>query len=911
MSLWRHATHGLRSLLNRPAADRDVADEVEHYFDEAAASLESSGVSPEEARRAVRVQFGQVRGVHEQVRAYGWENVVDAIGAEMRFGARQLYRRPAFACAAILTFALGIGATTAIFSVVYSVLIKPLPYPNADELVRIRHTSITDDDLWASSTMYLTYRQANRTFASIGLWDESSATLTDRGEPERVRALRVTDGILQALGVQPMRGRWFTEQEYGLAAGGPEPVILSYGFWQRRFGGDEAALGSELSMEAPSGSRGVSLVGQWQVVGIMPPGFRFLDMTPQPDVIVAMRLDPAKETINSFSEQLLARLAPGVTAAAARADLERMVPIWLDAWPLAPGSAQTKEAIANWRIIPVVRPLKDDLVGGVAGALWVLMGAIGAVLLIACANIANLLLVRADARRQEFAVRAALGAVPARIMREMLVESLVLGATGSVLGLGLAYVGVQALVAVGPSNLPRVEEIAVYPPVLAFTVAIALASIAVFGAIPALGQALHIDAPMSRLPRGSSASRERSATRSALVVVQVALALVLVVSAALMIRTFQALRNMEPGFSDPATIHTAGISIPFTLISDPDQVARVTKMTSLQREILDRIAALPGVASAGFASDLPMGGGSWNAPVFVEGQSIAVGGAPPARRWNFVSPGYFAAMGIRMIAGRDLTWRDIVTGGRVAVISEDFAREIAAEPAAALGQRIRSNELSAWHEVIGVVQDVHQDGLYEKPPSMVYWPVLTANRFGRPDVAFVIRSDRGGTASLTNEVRQAVRAVNRTIPMTLEGTMQDLYAGSLARTSFALVMLAIAGSMALALGVVGIYGVIAYVVSQRTREIGIRSVLGAEPQRLKKMFLLHGLTLSGVGVVVGLVMAAALGRLMSSLLFGVEAMDPAAYMAAIGLILAAAALASYLPARRAAMIDPMETMKVE
>jgi predicted permease len=911
MSYWRHLTRGLRSLLNRSAAERDIADEVEHYFAEAAASLQATGLSPEEARRAVRLKFGHAGSVQERVRAYGWENVVDSIGGDLRCGVRQMYRQPAFALAAVLTLALGIGATTAIFSVVYSVVIKPLPYPNAEELVRIRHRSITDDDLWASTTMYLTYRQANRTFTSIGLWDESFATLTDRGEPERVRALRVTDGILQALGVQPMRGRWFTGQEYGPAAAGPEPVILSYGFWQRRFGGDEAVLGSELSMEAPGGSRGVSVVGQRQVVGITAPDFRFLDMTPQPDVIVAMRLDPATETINSFSEQLLARLAPGVTAAVARADLERMLPIWLDAWPLAPGGAQTKDSIANWRIAPVIRPLKDDLVGGVAKTLWVLMGAIGAVLLIACANIANLILVRADARRHEFAVRAALGAVPARIARELLVESLVLGAAGSVLGLGLASVGVQALVAIGPTDLPRLGEVAVHPPVLAFTVAISLLSTVVFGLIPALKHALHIDASVSRSPRGSSASRERSATRSVLVAVQVALALVLVVSAALMIRTFQVLRNMEPGFSDPATIHTAGISIPFTLISDPDQVARVAKMTSLQRGILDRIVALPGVASAGFGSHLPMGGGSWNAPVFVEGETIAIGGVPPSRRWNFVSPGYFAAMGIRMIAGRDLTWRDIETGGRVAVISEDFAREIAAEPAAALGQRIRSSRLSAWHEVIGVVHDVHQDGLYEEPPSMVYWSVLTANRIGMPDVAFVIRGDRAGSASLVNEVRQAVRAVNGTIPITVEGTMQDFYAASLARTSFTLVLLAIAGGMALTLAVIGIYGVVAYAVSQRIREIGIRSALGAEPQELERMFLLHGLVLSGAGAAVGLVAAVALGRVMSSLLFGIGPTDLVAYVAALAVTVVAASLASYIPARRAAAIDPMVTMKVE
>jgi predicted permease len=910
MSLWRQATRGLRSLLHRRAADRDLAEEVDHYFEEAAASLESAGLSPEEARRRVRAEYGQIGSVQEQVRTYGWENVLERVAAELRYGARQLYRRPTFALAAVLTLALGIGATTAIFSVVYSVLLQPLPYPQADELVRIRHNDIHGERVF-SETMYLTYREENRTLASIGLWDESSATLTDRGEPELVRALRVTDGTLQALGIPPMRGRLFTGQEYGPTAGGPEPVILSHGFWQRRFGGDEAALGRDLSMEAPSGARATPLAGRWQVVGIMPPDFLFLDMAPQPDVIVAMRLDPAAETINSFSYDALARLAPGVTAAAARADLQRMLPIWLDTWPIVPGATLTKEAIANWRITPVVRPLQDDMVSGVASALWVLMGAIGAVLLIACANIANLLLVRADARQQEFAVRAALGAVPARIARELLAESLVLGAAGGVLGLGLAYAGVRILVAIGPSHLPRLEEIAVHPPVLVFTVALALTSSLVFGAIPALRRALDIDARVSGFPRGASASRKRSVTRSALVIVQVALALALVVSAALMIRTFRSLLDMDPGFSDAATIHTARISIPSALVSDPDHVTRVAKMTALQREILEGVAARPGVVS-GFASDVPMGGGSWNGPVHVEGEALAAGERPPTRRWNFVSPGYFAAMGTRLIAGRDVTWRDIETGGRVAVISEDFARDLAAEPAGALGRRIRQpNDTSEWHEVVGVVQDVHQDGLYEAPPSMVYWPVLTANWFGRADVTFVLRSERAGTAGLADDVRRAVRAVSGTIPVTLEGTMQDLFADSLARTSFALVMLAIAGSMALVLGVIGIHGVIAYVVAQRTREIGIRSALGADPRQLRQMFLRHGLTLSGAGVVAGLAVAAVSGRLLSSLLFGIAPMDPAAYAAAIGVTLTAAALASYLPARRAATIDPIETMKAE
>jgi predicted permease len=823
-------------------------------------------------------------------------SIVDSVGRDLRYALRGLARRPAFTFAAVLTLALGLGATTAIFSVVYSVLIKPLPYPNSHELVRIRHAN-DRGDLSATSVLYSTYRNENETFADIGVWREDSATLTDRGEPERVRALLVSHGTLQALGVQPLRGRWFTASEHELAAEGPAPIIVSHAFWQQRFGADEGAVGRELSIDSQPA----------QVVGIMPPDFAFVGMTPPPDVILAVRFEPRE--VSWFRYQMLARLKPGVTSAAARADLERMLPIWL-----APVPAAAREGMGP--ITPVVRPLQDDLVGSISSTLWVLMGAIGAVLLIACANIANLMLVRADARRHELAVRAALGAVPARIARELLVESTVLGAAGGVLGLVLAYAGLQGLIAIGPSDLPRLQEIAVYSPVLAFTVAVSLASTLVFGSITALKVALHIDSHVIGTGRGASASRERNATRSALVVVQVALALVLVVSAGLMIRSFQALRDIDPGFSDPATIQTAGIWVPGWPNVDPADSLRWTRT---QHEIVDRIAALPGVASVGFVSALPIEwAGTSNFNGFaVEGATLTAEERPQGR-FKFVSPGYFEAMGTRLSAGRHMTWADIDAGGRVVVVSAEFARQIAPEPAAALEQRIRfaGDDQGAWREVIGVVQSVREQGLYEDPPAMVYWPTFMENIDGEPElgtpvVTFAIRSERAGTAALVEEIRQAVRSVNASVPIAQERTLQDLYAGSLARTSFTLVMLAIAGGMALVLGIIGIYGVIAYVVSQRTREIGIRLALGAQPQHLQRMFLLHGLALSGVGAVVGVVAAVALGRLMSSLLFGIGPMDVAAYVGALGVTLLAAALASYVPARRAATIDPMETLRAE
>ena len=823
---------------------------------------------------------------------------VDSLGRDLRYALRGLSRRSAFTFAAVLTLAIGIGATTAIFSVVYSVLIKPLPYPNSDELVRIRHVN-DRGDMSATSILYLTYRNENGSFTDIGVWREDSATLTDRGQPERVRALLVSHGTLQALGVQPQLGRWFTEAEHELGADGPAPVIVSHAFWQQRFGGDEAAIGRELSVDSQPA----------QVVGVMPPDFAFVDMTPPPDVILAVRFEPRE--VNWFQYQMLARLAPGVTPTAARTDLGRMLQTWL-----APIPAAVRESMGP--ITPALRPLQDDLVGGVASALWVLMGAIGAVLLIACANIANLTLVRADARRPELAMRAALGARPTRIARELLVESFLLGAAGGIFGVLLAYVGLQGLIAIGPSDLPRLNEIAVHPPVLAFAVAVSLASTLVFGSITALKHALHIDTHVIGAGRAASASRERNTTRSVLVIVQVALALVLVVSAGLMIRSFQALRDLDPGFSDPGTIQTATIWVPSGWPNvDP---ADALEWTRTQHEMVDRIAALPGVAGVGFVNGLPIehaGNNNFNG-FAVEGRALA-DEERPRGPFKFISPGYFEAMGTRMIAGRGLTWSDIEAGGRVVVVSADFARQLATEPAAALGSRIRfaGDDQGAWREVIGVVQSVHERGLYEEPPAMVYWPTYMSNlspdepEIGTPVITFAIRSERAGTAALAAEIRQAIRSVSASIPVAQERTMRELYAGSLARTSFTLVMLAIAGGMALLLGLVGIAGVIAYVVSQRTREIGIRSALGAEPRQLTKVFVLHGLALSAVGAVVGLIAAIALGRLMSSLLFGISPMDLPAYVAALTVTIAAAALASYLPARRAASIDPIETLRAE
>ena len=415
----------------------------------------------------------------------------------------------------------------------------------------------------------------------------------------------------------------------------------------------------------------------------------------------------------------------------------------------------------------------------------------------------------------------------------------------------------------------------------------------------------HAVGGMGAAGRAATAGRERLSTRNVLVVVQVALALVLIVSSGLMIRTFEALGDVDAGFTRPQEVQTARISAR----GDAERILRT------QRDILDRIAALPGVESASFAYSVPMETGRvQNEVIFVDGQTNPAGDPPPPRRQKYVAPGYFGTLGTRIVAGRDVTWSDIDNGGYVVVISENLARELWEEPAAALGRRIRPTGDAPWREVIGVAQNVHEDALHRAPPTMVYWPIkigLGDEAFTMPAINYVVRSERAGTATLVREIEQAVWSVNADLPVFLIRTLEDLYAESLARTSFALVLLAIAGAMALVLGIIGIYGVISYVVSQRAREIGIRLALGAQPAALQRMFLRYGLVLTVIGVAAGLVGSVVLTRSMSSLLFGVGSLDPATYAASLAVILAAAALASFLPARRAATVDPIETLKTE
>ena len=812
---------------------------------------------------------------------------------------RRLARSPLFTFITLFTLAAGIAANTAVFSVVEGVLLKPLPYPHPEQLVGVWHAApgINIPHLNMSPSDYFTYREQSKTFEQIGMYQEDAVSITGVAEPERVAALDLTSEIIPILGVPPLLGRNFSAED--VLPNAPKTAILMYGYWMHKFGGDRSIVGRTLRVDGD----------QHTIIGVMPQSFRLLDIQ-DTALLLPMQFDRNKVHLGNYSYEGIARLKPGATIAGANADITRMLAITIREFPAPPGFSVDLFKKADIR--PDVHPLKQDVIGSVGTLLWVLMGTIAMVLLIACANVANLLLVRAEGRQQEFTIRAALGATRRRIASELLFESLVIGILGSFLGLALAYAALRLLIALAPSGLPRLGDIGIDTPVLLFNLLISLFAALLFGCIPILKYSgSHAGTGLREGGRGLSQSRERHRARNTLVTVQVALAFVLLVCSGLMIRTFRALIHVNPGFTQPQDLQTFRISIPDTEVKDAESVLRT------EQAIQQKLAVLPGVSSVGFCTGIPMIGYGWHDPVFDEDRSYAQGELPPIRLFLFPSPEYFQTMGIVLVAGRNFSWTDTYNKIPVALISENMAREQWGSPANALSKRIRVGSTDEWRQIVGVVGDVHDQGVNEKPSTAVYWPVLEDHFEGeadtqvRRDISYAIRTPRAGSQAFMNEVRQAVWSVDPNLPLSSVHTMDYYYQQSMARTSFTLVMLGIAGAMALLLGTVGLYGVIAYSASQRTREIGIRMALGAQPGALVALFVRQGLLLTGLGIAFGLVAAIAAMRLMSSLLFHVSTMDPVTYIAVTLGLLATAFLASYLPSRRASSVDPVEALRAE
>jgi predicted permease len=819
------------------------------------------------------------------------------IWTELRQTARRLGRAPLFTGITLLTLAIGIGANTAIFTVVNRVLIRPLPLRDSQRLVAVWQTApgLGIENLNASPSTYFTYREEQKTFEDIGLWREASYTITGLAEPERVPGLVVTERLLPLVGAEPMVGRTFSANDD--SPGNPLTVMLGHAYWQRKFGGDPAMIGQTIRLDGQAR----------EVIGILPASFQFMNL--HPSVILPFQLKRAEAIVGGFSFQAVARLKPGVTLAEANADVARMLTILPQKFRMAPGLS-----IQMWnegRIGPKVRPLKDDVVGDIGTVLWVLMATIGIVLLIACANVANLLLVRVEGRHRELAVRTALGAGRWQINRELLLESGILGLTGGLGGLGFAYGVLELLRYLAPPYLPRLEEIRLDGVAALYTLALSLLAGLCFGLIPVLKwRSAGLEQALRGGGRTMSEGRERHRTRSALVVIQVALALVLLVSAGLMLRTLGALRQVDPGFRDPDQLMSIRLSIPSALTPEPERVTRMAE------EITRRLQSIPGVGRVAMTAATPMAGGNSFDPIFAQDKAYREGQMPPMRRWNNVTPGYFEAMGGRLLAGRDFTWTDTHEMRPVTLVSENLAVELWGGAGAAVGKRIRENLKGEWREVIGVVANERSDGVDKPAPATVYWPMAVRNIWGNPvnlqrSMAVVIRTPRAGTAALLEEIRQAVWAVNPNLPIANPRTMRDIYDRSMARTSFTLILLSLAAAMALLLGIVGIYGVISYSVSQRTREIGIRLALGAQAGSVQGMFLRHALALAGVGALCGVAAAAGVSRLLTALLFGVSPGDPTTYISVAVLLTACAAAAAYFPARRATGIDPVSALRAD
>lgn len=823
-----------------------------------------------------------------------------AVIRSLRHAARRLLRAPAFAVASVLTLAFGIGAATAVFSLVDGVLLRPLPYADPGRLVDLSHTlQLTGAaQVDQSDATYLYYRRENHVFTDVAAYRATAvnlATAARDGAAERVAAARVSASLFRVLGVSPARGRAFVEGED--APGATPVVLIGERLWRRKYGGDPGIVGRRLEID------GVAR----EVVGVLPATFRF--PAAAAELWLPTDIDPARTQSAIFDYRAVARLRPGVTPAAAAADLQRLLP----RVPEAYAGRLTAAAIEAIHMSAVVRPLRDVVVGDVGPALWVVLGAVGFVLLAACANVANLFLVRAEGRRRELAVRRALGAGGGRTAAEFLSEGLVVAAVGGPLGVVVAAAGVRVLrsLAAGVA-IPRLEEVGVDGAALGVAAGLTVLAALLVSALPALRSAwLAVPAALAEAGRPATAGRRQTRAQHVLIVAQVALALVLLTGAGLMARSFARLRAVQPGF-DAAGALTFRIALPDAAYPTADDAARFLVRA------LDDLAALPGVRAVGAVTKLPLDAEARrDTAVFVEGQA-SPSGMPNIHQVAYASPGYFRALGIPLVAGRTFERPDPARARLEVVVSRALADRYWRGDA--VGKRLRLMPQGPWLTVVGVAGNVRGTALDQPPDETVYLPLVSADaaaagdapddpRWAPHGAAFVVRAT--DPARLAERIGATVRALDPAVPVYAVQPMTEIVARSAARASFTLLLLGIASAVALALGAIGIYGVISYAVSLRAREIAVRLALGACPAHVRRMVARQAVTVGAVGVALGLAAALATTRFMAMLLFGVAPTDPATLAGAAALLLAVALAAAWLPARRAAATDPAGALRAE
>lgn len=887
----------LRAMFSRRRIYSDIEAEMRTHLDEKIDALTASGMSRAEATRTARREFGNATQLEERSREIWQWRSLEGFFADIRFAFRMLQKSKSFTAVAVLTLALGIGASTAVFSLVNAILLKPLPFPHAERVVfpwrqPKQGLNLGFETYPWGRVDFLFFSRESKAFEALGAFQSDSFNLTGSGEPARLDGLRASAGFFPSLGVSPSLGRTFTDNED--QPGNDHEVILGDALWRRRFGADPKILGRSLQLNGSA----------YTVIGVMPRGFVFPSANEMPNVFsfaphaqiwVPLALDRRNTIIPNESDELaiVGRIKPGVSLAQAQSDMDIM------GKELERGRLNGQGWFRS-KLTPITRQAAGDT----RQPLLLILAAVGLVLLIACSNVANLLLTRSLRRRREFTVRAALGADPSRLIRQLLTESLVLAALGGLLGILLAKGAISVVEIVGPSSIPRLDEASLDIRVLLFAFGVTLLTAVIFGMAPCIGVAReNLVESLKDGSRRASSNPAVQRIRNSLLVSQVALALVLVIATGLLVRTFHRLLSVDPGFR-PAHALTFQITLPESKYPSQAQIVPV------YQEVLRNLQALPGVESAGLTETIPLTGATESTAIRLSGYPLATGAAIPMANYTMVSPGYFSAVGTTIVRGRSFLSSDSASSMPVAVISAALAKKFwpNEDP---IGKQIAPRSLAFPNEtIVGIASDVKRLSIRESSPPEMYVPYTQKIWPSLLSMNIVIRTAQNPDAIVAS-AREAIHSVDPDLPIADVKALSDIAEDSVAQPRFAMLLLAAFGGLALLLAAVGMYGVISYNVAQRTQEIGIRMALGAQRRNVLRMVLTHGGRLVGVGISIGLVVATGVMQLMKSFLYGVQATDPLTFMLVVILLLLVAFLASYIPARRAMRVDPMVALRYE
>ena len=881
----------IRGLFAKHHIDADLDDEFAAHLDLLTQENIRRGMTREEARYAARREFGDVEQIKETYRERRGLPMLETFLQDLRFGSRMLRKAAGFTVVAVLTLALGIGATTTMFAVVDAVLIRPLPYPHSQEIVHLAENTNHEGTMSIAYANFLDWQVMNRSFSEIGAIRNAGRTLTGAGTAEQLEGRQVSHGFFGVLGVRPLLGRDFSDSDDQRSA--PPVAILSYQLWQRRFNGDPSIVG-----------RGIALDGvSHTVIGVLPQGFSYINKTPDVFISFGLVKDDSFWQNRFFHSGCfaVARLKPGVSIASARSDLDRVALVLQHDHPATNGH--------NW--VGIV-PLSEWVIGDVRTPLLILLAAVGMLLLIACGNTANLLLAKGSARARELVIRAAVGASRTRLLRQLLTESTFLAFLGGAAGVMLSYWGTSMLVAAAPKALPRVAEIHLSAGVLIFAFAVAMLTGIIFGIAPALQIPVGSEQLVLKETERGAPSRAQQRLRGALIVLQIALSMALLLGAGLLIRSFQRVMQVDPGFATHQLL-TANINVPAQTYKTVADAQRFYEAS------LANVRAIPGVIAASAVSPMPMTGNEWDTDFLLEGAQSQNTQQFPNSEIGYFGPDYPAAMRIPILAGRAFTDADTPESLPVAVVNQEFVRRFCAgqDP---IGKRIRIGDpkslsgpdspRSPWQTIVGVIGNVKQYGLDDRTVSTVYTPL---SQTGTPGLFMnlVIRTSAGDPLSITPALRQAIARIDKDQAVADIATVDQLLSSRLASRQLSMVLLALFASLALALGGVGIYSVVAYSVARRTPEIGIRMALGAPPASILRAVLWQGLRMSMIGIALGVAIALATTRILQNMLFQVRPNDPVTFGVVVALVVVITLAATCIPARRAMRVDPIQTLRHE